>query len=347
MATAMNRWEQHWSAGPAELAQRFARLGPRGVRPLAERLGLAAGERPQSLGSVENRVFSFTTDRGERRVLKLYRPGRWCAEALREELQLLEELRTAGVPVVQPLAGPEGEALGTWEGMHFVVFVHVPTLATSGPLGEAELRELGRLAARMHLVSARAPAVHRMDLEPRGYGLDNLAYLERGALIPAELRPEYLAVARAIIAASLPRLEGVPFIRVHGDFGVHNLLRSASGWVIADFDDFTLGPAVFDLCRLHIRVTTPWGAPEHDEGARRRATQTFVAGYRELRPLPEQELAAGQALRAMRTIGNDAWKQSRLHDPHFCRVRAVIREHAFWHQRIAWMRAQLARIGGD
>lgn len=337
-------WEDHWSAGPSEQAQRFAALDARGVLPLVEALGLAH-ELPVDHGSVENRVFSCAAAGGERRVLKLYRPGRWSLAALHEELRLLDELRAEGVPVVRALPGPSRSAVGTWEGIHFVVFEHVPTVdAPRGPWSEPELRELGRMAARVHRVSARAAATHRMDLEPRRVGLENLALLERGSMIPADLLAEYAAVARALIEASVPRFAGVPFIRVHGDFGVHNMLRGPAGLVIADFDDFTMGPAVFDLCRLHIRMVTPWGDPEHDEGARRRATRTFIEGYRELRPLPDEHLRPGPALRGLRTIWNDAWKQSRLHDAAFCRARAVIREREFWPPRIAFMRAQLQRL---
>jgi Ser/Thr protein kinase RdoA (MazF antagonist) len=175
-------------------------------------------------------------------------------------------------------------------------------------------------------------------------GLENLQYIEQGGLIPGDLLAEYSALGREISARSVPLFEGVPAIRLHGDFGAHNLLRSERGLVVADFDDFMVGPVAFDLCRLYIGLTTPWGDPERDERARDRATKSFVQGYRDWIELPDEHLRPLEALRGLRHLWNDAWKRARLHDAHFRRARRVMRERSFWLERLDYLRGQSAKL---
>lgn len=341
------RWAEHWSRGPADLAHRFNRLQARALLPLLRKLGLCPRGEPVSLGSVENRVFSCEVGGGEQIIVKLYRPCRWSLPALHEEMVFLHDLEAEGVPVVRPRRLPGGEEVGKWKGMFFVLFEREPvTPRAPGPFSEAELRGLGHLAARVHAVARRRPAVHRMTIEARTMGLGNLRCLERGGMIPADLLPEYGTLVRAITACSEPLLAGLPTHRLHGDFGVHNLLWSERGIVVADFDDFMMGPAAFDLCRVYVGLTTAWGDPASNEAARDQATEVVVAGYRELLPLPDAEVRAIEALRALRMVWNDAWKQARLHDAHFCEVRSIIRERGFWLARLDFLRGQAAKLRG-
>ena len=343
--SATDNWSAHWSNAPPQLAQRFNQLTARDVLPLLDTMNLPPlTALPVSTGSVENRVFIVQLTGGRRLVLKLYRPHRWERAALLEELAFIDDLRAAGVPVVEPLALPSGGRLGRWRGIYFVAFETVATHAHPDVWQPDALRQLGRLAARIHAVGSQRAAHHRMRIVPAGYGGHNLRLLAGGRLIPTEVRDSYCRIAHTLIERSSTLFEGVPLLRVHGDFGIHNMLRGAEGVVIADFDDFSLGPAIFDLCQLHRGLNAVWGDAHHDAQARARALGCFVTGYREHRALPEQELKLVGVLRGLRLIWNDAWKQARMHDEHFCATRQEIFTRLFWVNRLAALRESLDAV---
>ena len=175
-------------------------------------------------------------------------------------------------------------------------------------------------------------------------GFENLRYVERGGLVPGDLLAEYVALGERLTELGVEVLEGLPSHRVHGDFGVHNLLWTGNGFLVMDFDDFMIAPAAFDLCWLHVGIDTMRGNPSRHKAARDHATRMFVEGYRELLPLPGDALRHVEALRALRLLWNDAWKRSRLHDPHFRTKRKVVRERAFWNRRLDALRTQLAAL---
>ena len=183
-----------------------------------------------------------------------------------------------------------------------------------------------------------------MAIEPLGMGRENLALVEHGQLLPADLLGEYRALIHEIIERGAPLFEAVPVFRLHGDFGVHNLLRSPDGLVVADFDDFMIGPAAFDLTRLHMGLTTPWGDPSQDPEARRRTRSSFIAGYRERLPLADESLRPLETLWGLRMLWSDAWKCARLHDAHFRASRGFLRERRFWLQRLTALREVAATL---
>lgn len=337
-------WARHWARGPEAIARRFNELDAAGVLPLLEELGLPRLP-PAVRPSVENRVLCCEAGGGERLVLKLYRPGRWSADALREELAFLAELRAAGVPVVEPAAMPGGGVPGTWEGIHFVLFVHLPLDGGArAPLDEEAVRDLGRLAARIHAVGARRPAAHRMTFDPPGMA-ENLAFVESAGLVPPDLLLEYRSLAHELLDRSAPLCRGLPTLRLHGDLGVHNMLFSRGRLVVIDFDDLMMGPAAFDLCRLDVGVTATFGVPDQDAAARDRCRRLAIEGYREIAPLPgDRPWSCMEALRALRMLWNDAWKCARLHDRRFCETRRVIFGRPFWIERIGTLRAHVGRL---
>ncbi len=122
--------------------------------------------------------------------------------------------------------------------------------------------------------------------------------------------------------------------------------KADRGVVVADFDDFMMGPAAFDLCRAYVGLATPWGDPASDEAARDRVTALVVEGYRERLALPDEHARPMEALRALRMVYNDAWKRGRLHDASFCEARSVIRERGFWAPRLEFLRGVLTKLRG-
>jgi len=341
-------WLQHWDRGPAELADRFNALEPSDGLSLLKSRGFGCPSDPVNYDSVENRVFGYTLENADRIVLKVYRPGRWTREGLLDELEFIDELLSAGVTVVRPVGLPEGGMLGTWEGMNFVVFEFVAGVEDrTEPLDEEELRSLGRLAGRIHTVGVRKPALHRMPLEPRGMGSENLRYLAEGDMIPADLVSPYSEQARAVIDLAIPAFADVPLVRVHGDLGSWNLLWTDSGPVVMDFDDFAMAPAVQDLSTLHSGILTPWGNPREDPTLVDRLRPYFLEGYREVRELPEAHIRPLKHLRGLRTIWFDAWIQSRLHDPNFLEYIKDDLTRKAWMKRIQGFERLLVELRSE
>src|SRR5512142_1384988 len=181
----------------------FLELTPDRVLDAVETAGVRATGRVLQLNSLENRVYDVELDDGVRWVTKFYRPGRWSRGAILDEHGFLAELREAEIPAVAPLDLGGGETLREVEGIYWAAFPRVPGRAPE-ELGDAELRQVGRLIARMHTVGAAQPAGERW--------------------IPLEYASRYAKAVERVRGAIRPLFEGVPMHRIHGDCHPGNLL---------------------------------------------------------------------------------------------------------------------------
>ncbi len=139
------------------------------------------------------------------------------------------------------------------------------------PPDPALLRRIGRLHAQLHLTPASG-----LPLETEDDPQDNLTLIT--ALRPdlaADLRPAHRAL-RHRPAPSDPVL-------CHGDFGYGQILQNGAELALVDFDRAHLGEAAADMARfLVLLAETPLrGHPTQT------AESAYLAGYAELRPLPE------------------------------------------------------------
>src|SRR3569832_2640129 len=86
-------------------------LGPVRILDAEESTGLHCNGHLHALNSYENRVYQIGEEEGGYIVAKFYRPGRWSAEAIREEHAFALELAGHELPVVPPLRDTHGETL--------------------------------------------------------------------------------------------------------------------------------------------------------------------------------------------------------------------------------------------
>lgn len=341
------------------MAEAFRRLTPHDVVPLVASLGLPAGP-VTDYESLENRVYGFGPPDGPGVVVKLYRPGRWSSDALREEVAFVDDLANAGVAVLPTRPGTARP--GTWRGIHYVVLDRVDgdrtTMEDRELLAPDEVRALGEQLAVMHEVGQATIATHRPTWSPQPVLEGNLRFLEQARAIPDEVLTELREVVEALCAVCVTRFEGVPMLRIHGDLGLNNVLWPAGRPVVMDFDDFTMGPAEQDLLTLAfgyqiegdpatapVRLTAESGNDDWNRSlaVRRQVRSYLLEGYRRRRPLDDDESLV-EPLLFMRLLWFDAWRWARRDDPGFAEVRSQLPTVTAWRRRIEDFRRRLGRM---
>ncbi|WP_345467399.1 phosphotransferase enzyme family protein [Deinococcus carri] len=230
-------------------------------------------------------------------VLRVYRSG-WRSEAeVAWELEFIEGVAAAGVPVSRPLARQHGELFGVLPAVEgprvYAVFEHV-----SGRLlepSEADAAAYGTAAARLHT------AADGLDLNSRGgqnrfpLDLDHLITGPLEALRPLlEGSPDLLRELEAIAARTHTRLAALaPALEwglCHGDLHEGNARLGEDGAVrLFDFDCGGPGWRAYDLAVYGWSLASNSG---NDPEVAERAWQAFLAAYQQGRSLGQADLEA-------------------------------------------------------
>ncbi len=324
----------------------FFELTPERVLDAVERAGILCTGRCLTLNSFENRVYEVEIESespvdarapGNRRVVKFYRPGRWSQAQILEEHAFLAELVAQEIPVVEPLAFPDGSTLQRLDsGIFYTLFPKVGGRAPD-ELNDEALRRIGRLIARIHQVGRARAAPNRIELNPRTYGLANLDTLLSRDLVPMEFRDRYESAARDICAKTEPWFKETRSQRIHGDCHLGNLLfgnattGSELNWFLVDFDDFCMGPPVQDLWLL---------LPGRD----RQKLELLLEGYEEIGEFDRSTLRLIEPLRALRFIHYTGWVARRWDDPAFPQAFPQFGSYRYWKDETEDLERQWNRI---
>jgi Ser/Thr protein kinase RdoA (MazF antagonist) len=323
----------------------FFELTPDRVLEAVESSGLLCTGRCMALNSFENRVYDVELETEEesefkhlaanRRVVKFYRPGRWSEEQILEEHQFLLELNEAEIPVVAPLAFPDGRTLHSTRESE-IWFSIFPKVGGRAPdeLSDDQLVRVGRLLGRIHNVGAARKSQHRVNLTPATYGTTPLQFLIQGNWIPIEYLGRYQEAVEKICKIIEPWFKSVQLQRLHGDCHLGNLLWNTSGPFFLDFDDMVVGPPVQDIWLL---------VPGRDaESVRQR--QVLLDGYQEIRQFDYASLKLIEPLRALRFIHYTAWIARRWDDPAFPLAFPQFGSHQYWSSEVEDLEEQLNLI---
>lgn len=313
----------------------YAALTPDAVLgAVEEALGARCSNVCRPLNSYINRVYEVGLSDGSFVIAKFYRPGRWSASALQDELDFLRELHEAEVPVVPPIAGRNGAFLHEAAGARFAVFPKRGGRPLDEP-GPQEWPQLGRLLARMHAVgSAHAPK-DRVTMHPARLPSDQVAFILDCGVLPNALRKPYETAARAVLELITPAFEGIGLHRIHGDCHRGNILhRPGEGFHLIDFDDMAVGPAVQDIWML-----LPGSADES-----RVELELLLEGYETFHDFPRESLRLVEPLRAMRFIHYTAWCARQKADGGFARLATDWGSAGFWRQEISDLEDQATEI---
>lgn len=314
--------------------QFFFQLTPERVLEAVEALGVRCTGRVLALNSLENRVYEVELDidlppdagRWDAfRVIKFYRPGRWSRAQILEEHEFLKQCAAVELPVVTPIEFPNGGTLGEVgdTGILYAIFPKVGGRILD-EMSDSELRQIGRLLARLHNVGATASFKHRMKLTTDTYGHANLAYLKDNKLIPHSVEGYYLSVAERIIRTSEPWFAETRSQRIHGDCHIGNILWHAKGCYIVDFDDSLEGPCVQDLWLL---------TPGRDAQAHK-LRSTILEGYEMMRPFDRESMRLVEPLRALRLIHFTTWIAKRYEDPAFKQIFVDYGSERYWREQL-------------
>jgi Ser/Thr protein kinase RdoA (MazF antagonist) len=324
------------------VVEQFFALTPERILDAVELVGRRASGYALALNSLENRVYEVELEDDARLVAKFYRPGRWSKAAILDEHRFLAELHAGEIPVVPPLAlDGNGTTLGDLAvdggAIHFAVFDKVRGRPPED-LADEQLRQLGRLIARLHNVGQAAGASGRPRLDPDYYGAHSLRVLlgedALSSWVPPELRARFAAAGEAIVAACARRWGELETIRIHGDCHPGNLLWGTHGPFFLDFDDFLHGPPVQDLWLL---------APGRDDEAERQRA-LLVEGYETMRRFDRRSLVFVEPLRALRILRYAAWIAQRWRDPAFPRAFPDWEDNRSWQRELSELEQQRARV---
>lgn len=313
----------------------FSHLTPDAViNAVEEALGVRCSNLCRPLNSYINRVYEIGLDAGGQVIAKFYRPGRWSRDALQDELDFLQELHAAEVPVVPPLPAADGSLLHQCGGAWFAVFPKKGGRPLDEPAPE-DWRQLGRLIARMHAVgSAHAPRA-RIHLHPQTSTPAHLDYILSSGTLPGRIKNDYRETVLDLVEAITPLFDGVAALRLHADCHRGNILfRPGEGYHLLDFDDMAVGPAVQDLW-LMLPDRLPKARAELD---------LLLEGYETFLEFPHPSLNLIEPLRAMRFIHFTAWCARQKADGGFARLSPDWGSQEFWQQEIAALERQLHEI---
>jgi Ser/Thr protein kinase RdoA (MazF antagonist) len=319
----------------AAAALPFATLTPDRIIDCVESMGQRCDGRLGALNSFENRVYQVGVEEGSPVIVKFYRPGRWSDAAIGEEHAYCVELAAAEVPVVAPLALPDGRTLAQAEGFRFALY---PKCAGRAPeLDDDDTLEwLGRFIARIHAVGERKPFAHRPAIDARSYGESPLAALLAGGFLPDSLRPAYEAAARHALERVRQRMaeaRNVKRLRLHADCHAGNILWS-DGPHFVDFDDCRTGPAIQDL----------WMLLSGDRAAMTRQLLAVIEGYRMFADFDRTELLLIEPLRTLRLIHYAGWLAERWSDPAFPAAFPWFGTERYWQDQILALKEQIAAM---
>ena len=311
----------------------YAALTPDVVLDAVDSVGFATDGRLQALNSYENRVYLVYRDGAPPVVAKFYRPGRWSDDAIREEHAFTCELAAGEIPVVAPLA-VGGETLHAHAGFRFAVFPkqggRAPEFDRAGTL-----TWMGRFIARIHVVGAVRPFVHRPAIDPQSFGALPRRWLQAHAAIPDDLVDAWTTVTGLALAGvdhCFDRAGAVTSLRLHGDCHAGNVLWTDAGPHFVDFDDTRSGPAIQDL----------WMLLSGSREEMTRALADVLRGYEDFRALDPRELHLVEALRTLRLIHYSAWLAQRWSDPAFPAAFPWFNTQRYWQDRILELREQVA-----
>lgn len=267
----------------------------------------------QLVATRENTVYRVQTAAGVA-ALRLRRPGYRCAASLRSELDWMAALAGGGLPVPAPLAMRGGGLLAEQDG----VMADLVTWIDGTPMGVD-----GALTAQVtpdayHALGAQAARLHDLcDAWTPPPGFTRPAWDADGLLGEAPLwgrfwdNPDLTGDQRRVIVYAkdwaqdaLGGLKGADYGLIHADLTPENVILTADGPALIDFDDGGWGFRGFELATIIARAErAPDPAPLID---------ALLAGYRSRRAFDTEPLPLFLLLRAFSYLG---WVMPRLAEP--------------------------------
>lgn len=313
----------------------FNNLTPDLILDAVDSLGLISNGRLLALNSYENRVYQVGIEDEVPVIVKFYRPNRWTRDAIQEEHDFSIQLAENDVPVVPPLLIEE-KTLHEFNGYIFSVYERKPGHAPDVSI-DADLQQLGRLLARIHLTGQTFPFEFREKISVDARGVDSQKFILAGDYLPDYLMNSYEEITSQLLALVFHQFDlhnDVRFQSIHGDFHLGNVLSDGSQFFIVDLDDCVRGPAVQDVWMLL--------SGEFDE--KQHQLNTIMEGYSQFKDFDAFELGMIESLKTLRIFHYAAWLAKRWHDPAFPYAFPWFNTPRYWEEHIQSLQEQLYNL---
>jgi len=309
----------------------YSHLDPKLVLEATEAAGFSPTGEFNQLNSYENRVFDLRLEgmNPARIIAKFYRPGRWTASAIGEELAFLQELKGEGLTVAtacdQKRHLPMLPQLSNHKG-YLVAFFERITGRLPQELSLTDMTAIGRKLALLHNVGGRQDFQSRPVLGES----PQTPYEVLDELLPRvgpEMRKRYTAVTEELLSIAQDTIDPDSFQRIHGDAHRGNILHNGkqgaeSEFFFVDFDDCGTGPVVQDLWML-------FSSSDSQE-----ESEALIAGYENLREFPRHQLQWIPILRGLRIFQYAAWINKRWTDPSFPKLFPDFGTYNYWAEEV-------------
>ncbi|MEM5529506.1 serine/threonine protein kinase [Gammaproteobacteria bacterium AS21] len=318
----------------------FSHLQPNIILDAVENFGFEVSGQSYPLNSYENRVFQVGLLDNKSVIAKFYRPNRWAIETLQEEHDFSNQLAAAGVAVAANLQDLQGNTVHQIEG--FYCSLQHKIIGREPELEDLEsLFQIGQVLGQLHQASARLYSAnntannkisfkHRPVFDVQAMGQDNVTYLLAnvvGKKLSKKWLAKYQSITQQLLAAitqCLPDDMSEHYIAAHGDCHLSNVLMSASGPVLLDFDDAMLAPPIQDV----------WMFLAGDKSQHQQQLSELIEGYEEYIEFPHQQLSWIPAMRALRVINYTTWLAKRWSDSAFPIAFPWFNSEDFWMQHV-------------
>lgn len=325
-----------------ETTQHFYQLTPDIIDRSIDQLGLQTKAQVLALNSLENRVYQVGLEdpmdletsvfSKEHIIVKFYRPGRWDEATILEEHSFLNELSSLEIPVIAPMNFKDKTLFReSTTNLFYAVFPKVQG-RLKDELNKEELREMGRLIARIHNVGRSSVFKNRPIFHPDNYLKAHFPTLKNSSVIPVNLLKNYLTLCQQLYEMIIPYFENLENQRLHGDFHRGNILWSDKGPWIVDFDDCSFGPTQQDLWLLV-------AGRDHESLSER---EVFIESYNQMssKPINLSQFIV-EALRSIRMIHFNGWIAKRWDDPTFQNYYGDFNSEMYWESQLLDIKEQM------
>lgn len=270
----------------------------------------------------QNRSSAAEMGKGERYVIRIHRPGSQDVSTIRSELLWLLALRhDAGLVVPEPVATRTGElvtcaiAPGIPEARSCVVFRWVDGRFLDARLGSQQMESVGAFMAKLHRHAEQfvPPAGFfrkRWDYDGLRNEVLGTDLAQSWAHLSTEGRSIIDAVGERVQRAMQALGEGPDvFGLIHADFYQRNYLFSQGEVHAIDFDGCGWGYYLFDIGVAFSTLLT--------RGDYLALRQTFLHGYRPVRPLSSEHEALIDTFIAARLMCHVLWLAAHVDEPSY------------------------------
>jgi len=230
-------------------------------------------------------------------IFKIYRNHHRNYEEICAEVELLNELSAKGAKVAYPLCALDGSQVQSFnaaEGTRYGVLFSYAMGEVVNDLQPEQLKTLGREMAAIHNITA----ILALKNPRRVYNIDTMLFepikLVKPAFQSLENEYNYLIETSEKIAQKIDQFDLGQFSYgyCHYDFLPKNFHFIGNEVTFFDFDFAGKGYLINDIASFFIHYFLEVYYGKITQEAADKAFAVFVASYREIRPLSDQELAS-------------------------------------------------------